>query len=68
MFVQIGSFAQNRPARAPRVTAETQREIAAQSLRQSIKSYIGISAEIRVHDAGGIPRSEGKAKRIIDRC
>ena len=27
-----------------------------------------VSAEIRVHDAGGIPRSEGKAKRIIDRC
>ena len=46
--------------------AESQKEIAAQSLRQRIKSYIGVSAEVRVHHAGGIPRSEGKAKRIID--
>ena len=46
--------------------AATQKEIAAQSLRQRIKSYIGVSAAVRVHDAGGIPRSEGKAKRVID--
>ena len=46
---------------------EAQRESAATSLGQRIKSYIGISAGIRVHDAGGIPRSEGKAKRIVDR-
>ena len=46
--------------------ARMQKEIAAQSLRQRIKSYVGVSADIRVHDAGGIPRSEGKAKRIID--
>ena len=46
---------------------DAQRESAATSLGQRIKSYIGISAGIRVHDAGGIPRSEGKAKRIVDR-
>ena len=46
---------------------EAQRESAATSLRQRVKSYIGISAGVRVLDAGGIPRSEGKAKRIVDR-
>ncbi|MDE0061657.1 MAG: phenylacetate--CoA ligase [Gammaproteobacteria bacterium] len=46
---------------------EAQRETAARSLGQRIKSYIGISAGIRVHSPGGIPRSEGKAKRIVDR-
>lgn len=32
----------------------------------SIKSYVGISCAIRLAESGGIPRSEGKAKRVID--
>ena len=47
--------------------AEAQRESAETSLGQRIKSHIGISAGIRVHSPGGIPRSQGKAKRIVDR-
>jgi phenylacetate-CoA ligase len=39
---------------------------AAQVLTQRIKSYIGISAKVTVHEPGTIPRSEGKAKRVID--
>ena len=39
---------------------------AEQALRHRIKSYIGVSASIRVHPNGGIPRSEGKAKRVVD--
>jgi len=42
------------------------REAAASQLRHKIKSYIGISARINVHRSGTIPRSEGKAKRVID--
>ena len=42
-------------------------EEAAGHLRQRIKSYIGISASVRVHEPGGIPRSEGKAKRVVDK-
>ena len=42
-------------------------EEAAGHLRQRIKSYIGISAMVRVHEPGGIPRSEGKAKRVVDK-
>lgn len=43
------------------------REDAAASLKHRVKSYIGISASIKVHEPGGIPRSEGKAKRVVDK-
>ncbi len=36
------------------------------SLRHKIKSYIGISAAIDIVESGTIPRSEGKAKRVVD--
>jgi phenylacetate-CoA ligase len=39
----------------------------ADALRHSIKSSIGISAEVKALGAGGIERSVGKAKRVIDR-
>lgn len=42
-------------------------DAASHSLRHRIKSYIGISANIVVHGVGEIARSEGKAKRVIDR-
>lgn len=40
---------------------EKGRELAAE-----IKSYIGVSTRVHVHDVGGVPRSEGKAVRVID--
>ena len=36
-------------------------------LSQLIKSLIGVSAEVRVVQSGGIERSLGKAKRIVDK-
>ncbi len=36
-------------------------------LEGSIKAMIGISAQVRVADPGAIPRSAGKARRVIDR-
>ena len=39
---------------------------AASGLQNRVKSYIGVSASVKVHDQGGIPRSEGKAKRVVD--
>lgn len=39
---------------------------AGQHLQALVKSYIGISTAIKLHDFGGIPRSEGKAKRVLD--
>ena len=47
--------------------ASAAEQAAADDLKQRIKSYVGISATIRVHQPGGIPRSEGKAQRIVDK-
>ncbi|HEX7892434.1 MAG TPA: phenylacetate--CoA ligase PaaK [Ramlibacter sp.] len=39
---------------------------AAERLAQEIKAYIGTSARIELRPAGGIERSMGKAKRVVD--
>lgn len=36
-------------------------------LRHRVKSLIGVSATVTVHEPGSIPRSEGKAQRVIDK-
>ena len=41
-------------------------EIAA-ALQHGIKSYIGVSCQVSIQQAGSIPRSEGKARRVIDK-
>ena len=38
----------------------------ASSLAHSIKAHIGVTAEVIVHDEGGVPRSQGKAQRVVD--
>ena len=42
------------------------RDASARELAHHIKSVIGISARVIVHEPGGAPRSEGKAKRVVD--
>ncbi len=42
-------------------------EKASKQLQHDIKSYIGISTKVIAVDIGGIVRSEGKAKRVIDK-
>ncbi|EED34418.1 phenylacetate-CoA ligase [Luminiphilus syltensis NOR5-1B] len=37
-----------------------------QQLQHLIKTHIGISAKVKVHGNGGVPRSDGKAKRVVD--
>lgn len=44
-----------------------EKEYVAHDLQHHIKSYIGISARIDVVEVGGIERSVGKAKRVIDK-
>jgi phenylacetate-CoA ligase len=39
----------------------------AQRAQHMIKSYIGLSATVRVLEPGTIERSQGKAKRVVDR-
>ncbi|WP_085791609.1 phenylacetate--CoA ligase PaaK [Roseivivax jejudonensis] len=38
----------------------------ADTLAHHVKSVVGVSARIEVHDPAGVARSEGKAKRVID--
>ncbi|MCA1369493.1 phenylacetate--CoA ligase [Bradyrhizobium sp. BRP14] len=45
---------------------EMTRAGSARELAHHIKSAVGVSTTIEVHDPGGVARSEGKAKRVID--
>ena len=42
------------------------RAAAARELQHHIKSVVGVSARVNVCDPGVLPRSEGKARRVID--
>ena len=42
------------------------RDAAAKMLAHHIKSVVGVSTKIIVHDPAGVARSEGKAKRVVD--
>lgn len=44
-----------------------EKEFAAHDLQHHMKSYIGISAKVEVVEVGGIERSIGKAKRVVDK-
>jgi phenylacetate-CoA ligase len=52
--------------RAPECDAARGAELGA-DLARHIKGRIGVSAAIQVCDPGGIERSIGKAKRVVDR-
>ena len=47
--------------------AATAKQPAAAELKKHIKDLIGVSTRVNVHDEGGVARSEGKAKRVIDK-
>lgn len=42
------------------------RDATSRELAHHIKSVVGITAAITVHDPNGVARSEGKAKRVVD--
>ena len=42
------------------------RDAAARELAHHIKSVVGVSSKIVVHDPAGVARSEGKAQRVVD--
>ena len=51
---------------APGAAAEA-RAAASAALAHQIKSLIGVSASVTVTDPGGVERSQGKARRVIDK-
>ena len=50
----------------PAATETAQREQAVRELNHHVKSVIGVTVGVRVVDPGGVERSQGKAKRIVD--
>ncbi len=48
------------------VTSDEDKAAAAVSLQKKIKDLIGVSTRIDLREPGGVPRSEGKAKRVVD--
>jgi phenylacetate-CoA ligase len=52
---------------APTGTAEEARKSTAAELGRRIKGLIGITAKISVADPGAVERSQGKARRVIDK-
>lgn len=54
---------------APRYNeiSDEERAAVAGQLRHNIKSYIGVSSIIELRNEGGVPRSVGKAVRLIDK-
>ena len=47
-------------------TGAEARAVSARDLAHHIKSVVGVSTRIEVHDPQGVARSEGKAKRVVD--
>jgi phenylacetate-CoA ligase len=39
---------------------------AGEALKRRIKERVGVTVEIAAHGSGGVPRSQGKAVRIVD--
>jgi phenylacetate-CoA ligase len=52
---------------APANTAEEARKASAAELGHHVKGLIGITARITVADPGALERSQGKARRVIDK-
>jgi phenylacetate-CoA ligase len=57
---------ETRPELARKLDAE-QHAALAHKAQHLIKSYVGVTATVRVVEPGTIERSQGKAKRVIDR-
>jgi phenylacetate-CoA ligase len=51
---------------APEASSSEARDASAKELAHHIKSTIGISSKIEIHEPEKLQRSEGKAKRVVD--
>src|SRR2546421_6376615 len=49
------------------LASEDSRARVGRELAHHVKSFIGVSIAVQVHDPGTIERSAGKAKRLVDR-
>jgi phenylacetate-CoA ligase len=44
-----------------------QLQVLEKKIEHNIKDYLGVSAKVRLVEPRSIPRSEGKAQRVIDK-
>jgi phenylacetate-CoA ligase len=63
---ELDVLVEMRPELSGKLSAEDIDGLA-QRAQHLIKSYIGLSATVRVLEPGTIERSQGKAKRVVDR-
>ena len=63
---ELDVLVEMRPELSGKLSAEDIDGLA-QRAQHRIKSYIGLSATVRVLEPGTIERSQGKAKRVVDR-
>src|SRR6056297_2554482 len=62
----LGPHFQLELTREGRMDAMTVHVEAADALKRRIKERVGVTVEIAAHGSGGVPRSQGKAVRIVD--
>jgi phenylacetate-CoA ligase len=63
---ELDVLVEMRPEMSGSLTADQQTTLAHRA-EHLIKGYVGISATVRVVAPGSIERSQGKAKRVIDK-
>ena len=50
----------------PHASRSEARDASARELAHHIKSTIGISSKVEIHEPDGVARSQGKAQRVVD--
>jgi phenylacetate-CoA ligase len=56
-----------RPGHLDELTVQVEGTVEAASVRRQLHTVLGLTAEVEVVQPGSIPRSEGKALRVLDR-
>jgi phenylacetate-CoA ligase len=56
-----------RPDRLDELTVQVEGTVEASSVRKQLHSVLGLTADVEIVQPGTIPRSEGKALRVLDR-
>jgi phenylacetate-CoA ligase len=56
-----------RPGHLDELTVQVEGKAEAASVQRQLHSVLGLTAQVEIVEPGSIPRSEGKALRVLDR-
>jgi phenylacetate-CoA ligase len=56
-----------RPQHLDELTVQVEGDASASDVQSQLARVLGLSAKVEVLEAGSLPRSEGKALRVVDR-